>query len=350
VRCGTTRVTASSARGAAALVRQPSTPSSAHRVRRPSALSRAVQSRAHTCTSRWATRGLLTPPCGPPHVVACPRPSSRTPPCSHGRRHCHPRRSRRRRGTRRRTTSWARVATEASRAASTTSQPPPRGAVTRLTAWAARHRTGRGRWPRRAARAPACPPAGPRERARSERPAAVVGRLAWAAPPAAPAAAWRARLTEGRHAMALARCAATALEARASPMGAPVLPGPPPPIGPVEAGVAPMAPTVSGASRPRGRACAGVVVRGLRGGVGRVGPAPSLTSPLTMGAAEALPAHRVRRSRSSTVVWPPPTSAAAAPWTSTVVLSQGCQRRWATAGRTPARRRCLSRHTNDGLG
>jgi hypothetical protein len=45
-------------------------------------------------------------------------------------------------------------------------------------------------------------------------------------------------------------------------------------------------------------------------------------------------------------VWPPPTSSAASPWTSTVVLYQGCQRMWAADGRSsPLFHRLLSQHS-----
>jgi hypothetical protein len=102
----------------------------------------------------------------------------------------------------------------------------------------------------------------------------------------------------------------------------------------------------SGSFWPLGIACAGVVVMYLLGVVGLVGHAPSLTSPLGMVEAEALPSDRVLWSRSSTVGWPPPTSPAASPWTSTVVVSQWCQRMWAAGGRrSPLFHRLLSQHS-----
>jgi hypothetical protein len=55
---------------------------------------------------------------------------------------------------------------------------------------------------------------------------------------------------------------------------------------------------------------------------------------------------RVLLSRSSTVVWPPPTSPAASPWTSLVVFYQWCQRMWAADGRrSPLFHRLLSQHS-----
>ena len=50
------------------------------------------------------------------------------------------------------------------------------------------------------------------------------------------------------------------------------------------------------------------------------GHAPSLTSPLSLVEVEALPSHRVVLSRWSSVLWPPPTSHLASPWTSLLQL------------------------------
>ena len=50
------------------------------------------------------------------------------------------------------------------------------------------------------------------------------------------------------------------------------------------------------------------------------GHAPSLTSPLSPVEAETLPSHRVVLSRWSSVLWPPPTSHPASPWTSPLRL------------------------------
>ena len=50
------------------------------------------------------------------------------------------------------------------------------------------------------------------------------------------------------------------------------------------------------------------------------GHAPSLTSPLSPVEVEALPSHRVLLSRWSSVLWPPPTSHPASPWTSLLQL------------------------------
>ena len=46
------------------------------------------------------------------------------------------------------------------------------------------------------------------------------------------------------------------------------------------------------------------------------GHAPSLTSPLSPVEVEAFPSHRVVLSPWSSVLWPPPTSHPASPWTS----------------------------------
>ena len=50
------------------------------------------------------------------------------------------------------------------------------------------------------------------------------------------------------------------------------------------------------------------------------GHAPSLTSPLSPVEVEALPSHRVVLSQWSSVLWPPPTSHPASPWTSLLQL------------------------------
>ena len=50
------------------------------------------------------------------------------------------------------------------------------------------------------------------------------------------------------------------------------------------------------------------------------GHAPSLTSSLSPVEVEALPSHRVLLSRWSSVLWPPPTSHPASPWTSLLQL------------------------------
>ena len=50
------------------------------------------------------------------------------------------------------------------------------------------------------------------------------------------------------------------------------------------------------------------------------GHAPSLTSSLSPVKVEALPSHRVMLSRWSSVLWPPPTSHPASPWTSLLQL------------------------------
>src|SRR6516162_9042968 len=64
----------------------------------------------------------------------------------------------------------------------------------------------------------------------------------------------------------------------------------------------------SDTSWPPGIACAGVVVIFRSDGVGRFRHASSLTSPLGTIKEEALSSDRVMLSRSSTDIWPPPTS------------------------------------------
>jgi hypothetical protein len=75
-------------------------------------------------------------------------------------------------------------------------------------------------------------------------------------------------------------------------------------------------------SWPPGIACARVVVICLWVWLSRIlyGHAPSLTSPISPVEAEALPSHRVVLSRWSSVLWPPPTSHLASPWTSLLQL------------------------------
>src|SRR5499427_10737806 len=69
-------------------------------------------------------------------------------------------------------------------------------------------------------------------------------------------------------------------------------------------------------SWPPGIACAGVVVIYRSDGIGRFRHASSLTSPLSTIKAEALSSGRVVLSRPSAVLWPPPTSPVASPYTS----------------------------------
>jgi hypothetical protein len=125
-------------RPAAARGRPTRPPASASRVRGPRAGSRAVPDLARPGPSRGALRGLTTPP----RAVACPRPAARPPAWSPGRRRLTTRRALIRRVPRLLPTAWSSVSTSASRSASPTDPPPPRGAVPRLTAWAAR-RVGR---------------------------------------------------------------------------------------------------------------------------------------------------------------------------------------------------------------
>ena len=69
-------------------------------------------------------------------------------------------------------------------------------------------------------------------------------------------------------------------------------------------------------SWPLGIARAGVLVICLWVLLALFGHAPSLTSSLSSVEVEALPSHRVLLSRWSSVLWPPPTSHPASPWTS----------------------------------